>query len=327
MENFELTTQSVHVDDGPRSGPVVDSPRQLWSVAGYLSMVREGVFGVEEDGRIAPKIPTDLVPTLFGNRETIALDLGERRIVLRRPARIDGNLLVAGRVQTRGKVTAVELVARLVPTRSLLSEGARVSPATPDAPRPVRTRAGWRIALPAHTRLYVDGARYVVAADAASVVLPSRDAAQCMSLVRVENGLESLPSPTACVGETLSLAGEWPRVWKASRDARYRVRLQYTNSNGPINTGITAAVKRLRLECDGAAPQIGPIVMPHSTGTALSTAWTFDAHAGVPCRFLLEDGFNMSDLAHFRLYTGGKGGEAGPLNDAEIGALDITSAR
>jgi hypothetical protein len=35
----------------------------------------------------------------------------------------------------------------------------------------------------------------------------------------------------------------------------------------------------------------------------------------------------MSDLAHFRLYTGGKGGEAGPLNDAEIGALDITSAR
>ena len=36
MENYELRTQAVHVDDGALSGPVVNSPRQLWSVAGYL---------------------------------------------------------------------------------------------------------------------------------------------------------------------------------------------------------------------------------------------------------------------------------------------------
>ena len=77
-----------------------------------------------------------------------------------------------------------------------------------------------------------------------------------------------------------------------------------------------------------AAPRsTGPIVMPHNTGTTPSTAWTFNARAGVPCRFALDDGFNMSDLAHFRLYTGGQGGEAGPLNDAAIGTLDITPAR
>src|SRR4030095_8945219 len=77
MENFELTTQAVHVDDGALSGPVVNSPRQLWSVAGYLDMVIGGVFGVQADGRIEPKLPAELVPMLFGDRQTISLQLPE----------------------------------------------------------------------------------------------------------------------------------------------------------------------------------------------------------------------------------------------------------
>ena len=36
--------QAVHVDDGRLSGPVVDSPRQLWSVAGYFALP-DFVFG------------------------------------------------------------------------------------------------------------------------------------------------------------------------------------------------------------------------------------------------------------------------------------------
>lgn len=327
MENFELATQSIHVDDGPRSGPVVDSPRQLWSVAGFLSMVLEGVFGLDENGHVAPKLPATLVPTLFGDRNTIALDLGTRRVELRRPKQLDGNLLVAGPLRVHGNVTTVQLVARRVQATALKMEGARMSPATPDAPAPARTDAGWRVPLPANTRLYVGGAPRADAKHATSVLLPQRDAAQCLSLVHIEGDLESLPSPTTCIGTTYSLAGSWPRAWTAPRDGGYRVRLQYDNPNGPINTGVTAAVRRLRLECDGVPPQAGPIVMAHSTGAGPSTTWTFTARAGVPCRFVLEDGFNMSDLAHFRLYTGGKGGETGPLNEAAIGALDITSAR
>ena len=49
--------------------------------------------------------------------------------------------------------------------------------------------------------------------------------------------------------------------------------------------------------------------------------------AGAPCRFDLRDGFNMSDLAHFAHYTGGKGGESGPLNDADFGVLTLVPAR
>ncbi len=47
MENFEFQTQRAWVDDGEYSGPVVNSRRQLWSVAGHMGAVLHGVFGME----------------------------------------------------------------------------------------------------------------------------------------------------------------------------------------------------------------------------------------------------------------------------------------
>ncbi len=63
MENYDFVTGSAHVKEGPRQGPVVNSRRQLWSVAGYLSMVQDTVFGldVSEDGiRFAPFVTARL---------------------------------------------------------------------------------------------------------------------------------------------------------------------------------------------------------------------------------------------------------------------------
>jgi glycogen debranching enzyme len=57
MENFEFLTQRAWVEDGAYSGPVVNSRRQLWSVAGYVGAVIKGVWGLEAgpDGlRVAP---------------------------------------------------------------------------------------------------------------------------------------------------------------------------------------------------------------------------------------------------------------------------------
>ena len=108
MENYSLISQSTHVP-GSLGGPVVDSRRQLWSVAGYLDMVVRGVFGLEDDGRIAPKLPASLVPMLFGTAARISLHLDGREIVLDRPTGADGPLLVAGRVQHRGATTEVQL--------------------------------------------------------------------------------------------------------------------------------------------------------------------------------------------------------------------------
>jgi hypothetical protein len=63
MENFEFTTLSNYHADGDYSGPEINSQRQLWSVAGYMSMVLDIVFGLETSDsgiRFKPFITKDL---------------------------------------------------------------------------------------------------------------------------------------------------------------------------------------------------------------------------------------------------------------------------
>jgi hypothetical protein len=47
MENYEFTTLKAWYEDSQLSGPVVNSRRQLWSVAGHLSLVLDVIFGKE----------------------------------------------------------------------------------------------------------------------------------------------------------------------------------------------------------------------------------------------------------------------------------------
>jgi hypothetical protein len=289
MENYSLLEQSTNVP-GELGGPAVDSPRQLWSVAAYLDMVLRGVFGLEDDGRVAPELPASLVPMLFGADRSISLHLDGRDIVLDRPSGAESALYVAGPVQQRGDRTEVQLVpaeVRAAPPPM----SAAMYPAAPPAAEP---------------------------AGAASDV-----------------------SPPAHID------GSWPRHWTASDRGEYLAWLDYSNSNGPINTGITAAVKRLEVRCAGSPRRVLPVVMPHSEGWQASTTVRFEVDGAAPCTFDLLQGFNMSDLAQFAHYTGpapapadeksgmaadgpsamappaANGGATGPLNSAEIGTLWI----
>ncbi len=57
MENFEFLSGGNHVQDGEYSGPVVNSCRQLWSVAGYVAAIQGVLFGMQptDDGlRVKP---------------------------------------------------------------------------------------------------------------------------------------------------------------------------------------------------------------------------------------------------------------------------------
>lgn len=326
MENYELTTQAVRVEDGALSGPVVNSKRQLWSLAGYLDMVIQGVFGLQANGQVVPKLPRALLPLLFGEREAISLHLGRRTVTLLRPRDAEGALLVAGPMQVQGDTLRVQLVGAPAAAAADASlDAALVAPPAPDAPQVTAAGTQWRIALPAHTRLYVDGRRVAEAgATATEHLLADRGARRCLSLTRVDaRGLESLHGPMRCLGPEHVLPGRGDWRWQAPRAGRYRLHLRYANPHGPINTGITAAVKRWRIACADQPVQAGPVVMPHSVRVQDSTAWTFRAAAGADCRFALEDGLNMSDLDHFARYTGGAGGESGPLNAADIQALVI----
>ena len=322
MENFALESLSTHVP-GTLGGPVVDSPRQLWSVAGYLNMVVEGVFGLTAEDRIEPKLPVTLVPMLFGERMSITLRTPQQRIVLLRPATLDGNLLVAASVQTQGDETRVQLKAISVPDSPLREDAPEFAPAAPTAPEVVRSGDHWQVRAAVPGLLYVDG-RLHGPIDGA-LALPWTPLRQCFSLTRRDAaGLESLPSPAVCVGDTAALAGPWPRVWTAPDTGTYALRLDYANDHGPINTGITAAVKRIVVECAGQPTQTAAVVMPQSAGAARSTEVIFGAHAGARCSFRLRQGFNMSFLATAAHYTGGQGGASGPVNDADVGALLIS---
>jgi hypothetical protein len=322
MENYELLTQGQHVDEGKLSGPVVNSPRQLWSVGAYFAIVTEGVFGLEEDGSVQPKLPSALVPMLFGNHTSISITLPHRSITLQLPTQREGNLLVADRTTTEGDATTVQLKAITVQDAPLRTDAPLYAPTAPPAPTLVANGSHWTVKADRKLRLYVNGQRGA-AIDAAGT-LPRDGNLTCVSAVRVgAHGMESLHSPTVCGGELAPITGDWPRSWTVPAAGAYRVSLNYSNDHGPINTGITAAVKILTIRCDDSAMQKLPIVMPHTVREERSTYGQFTAKAGATCHFTLEDGFNMSYLSHFAHFTGGAGGIDGPLNKAEVHGLVI----
>jgi hypothetical protein len=301
---------------------VVNSPRQLWSVAAYLDMVTEGVFGLGEDGRVQPKLPASLLPMLFGTRSSITLNLPDRHITLQLPKQRDGNLLVADHIRTRGDTTTVMLKAVQVTDSPLRTDAPLYAPAAPAAPTLSADAGHWIVKGDGRLQLYVNGRR--AASIDGSAALPRTSNLTCVSATRVDaHGLESLPSPATCVGNVDKVTGDWPRSWTAPASGYYRVSADYRNDHGPISTGVTAAVKMLAIRCKGSGAQHVPLVMPHSVGTQRSTYGEFQAQAHATCRFALEDGFNMSYLQHFAHYTGGAGGIDGPLNKADIGDLLI----
>ncbi|MBD7954825.1 Six-hairpin glycosidase-like protein [Stenotrophomonas sp. Sa5BUN4] len=332
MENYELLTQKIHVDEGALSGPVVNSERQLWSVAGYLDMVLQGVFGVEADGRVQPKLPVALVPELFGTRDRISLQMDDKRYVLLKPDVLQGELLVAGNVQRDGDATTVQLVPEVGRIRGQSPFGKRkdsdpapgtpsasaYAPVTPAAPSAKQVGNAWTVAVPAQHVLWRDGA--AVDVHDGAVRMTDDGLQHCLSLTLRESTLESLHSPTTCIGPQQRLPGAQRWSWTQPAAGRVRVRLQFNNPNGPINTGVTAAVKQLAVTCAGQTAQSRTVVMPHSVAVQESTAAEFGLPAG-SCTFQLQDGFNMSALQHFAHYTGGKGGRAGVLNEAEVDAL------
>jgi hypothetical protein len=81
LENAEMTSGAARFEDGDLSGPVVNSRRQLWSVAGYLSAVVDVLFGLEADEQglgFRPWVPVALAKGL-GLGSLVCLE----RLVLR----------------------------------------------------------------------------------------------------------------------------------------------------------------------------------------------------------------------------------------------------
>jgi len=87
MENFELVTGKNCLEEngkpcdnwdaGTTSGPKINSHRQLWSVAGYVSVVHDLVFGMEASSqgiRFQPFVTRQMRNGVFANADTLVLN-------------------------------------------------------------------------------------------------------------------------------------------------------------------------------------------------------------------------------------------------------------
>lgn len=143
MENLEVVTGKPFHDDGPNSGPVVNSQRQLWSVAGYLAMVH-ALFGVETTTkglRFAPFVTRGARRTLFSTAKTLTIDdlpyRGKTVNVIVRlpddPTPNDGGAYAVARVRVNGAEAAGgEVDASALGARNLV-EIELAPPAAPGA--------------------------------------------------------------------------------------------------------------------------------------------------------------------------------------------------
>ncbi len=410
MENFEFLTQQVRFEDGALSGPVINSPRQLWSVAGYLSMVLDTFWGLGvRDGQLSikPWLPGRLAHTLFGGQRSVSLHdyrVGgaslnvtlelpsawsstgwlEPRLISLNGRRLRGTEIDLRQLRSGGPndlLVTMRSVAALSQeiARIPFDDSRQLTPAqrravfAPPSPPPLaakREDAGvtltWRGIEPGATvQIYRNGRQ--LAASAAGERFEDRSIRDqgtlCYSLTQRfdDMGLTSLPSRETCVpdsglivispapvpdsgltpndGSAASVidgvaeyadwglpSQELELNFTAKALGWYRFELKYANAHGPINTGITAAVKTVRARCAGDAEQSGSVVMPHrgeATRWGYSTGFFFKALGGAACELRVADGFNMSYLESFARYTGGQGGESGALNRADIAAAQI----
>lgn len=415
MENLELVTGTVRHEDGANTGPVVNSHRQLWSVAGYLSMVQETMFGIEASQtglRVKPFITKAQRNQFFGAASKITLNnfpyRGKRiSVVITLPAAATGDgdgvlsiksvklngLPVGEGFVPEGQFTGrnmfeVELAEggagpgalRLVTDTSdykklfgpkvpavssvVLEAGKlrvaldRNGEAAGDVTFSVY-RDGQRVAenLPGSTASYLDVSStpatkshcYTVETVYASGNTSQRANPQCYwgnayerVIVRAASGFTAQGgSLTTDYGRTFySSWGDSGHTltapsFTAPSSGEYLLQASYGNGAGPVNTGITCAVKVIRVEDTqgGAVVAKGYLVMPQRGSWSTwgeSSLVRATLVAGKTYRMVLADddfGVNMSSFMHFASY-GGNGGASGVfdrVNVAELKALQMSA--
>ncbi len=407
MENFEAASGLAWVDDGPYSGPVVNSQRQLWSVAGYLGVVHEVVFGLrfeDERLRFVPGLTRRLRARWFEGAPSLTLEgvrwrrrVFDVRLVLP-PAADDGapdadqgyrvvSLRVGGRPidpavglapadLDDGRLTVeVQLAPDPWPAVSLtrIEDPGRWRAVF--APRsPIIERLSWTpdgVSLDVRARdddvrieLLRDGQLIVGDLDAGFIdhdVEAGDQACYTARAVFRDTGLTSQHAEPQCwwgrdgarvsvyeaealevvEGERADEHGR-PHVrdpggggvavarFVPRHEGLHGIQVVYGNGVGPVETGVTCAVRTVDVIALDNEELIGTgtIVLPHLGAWdrwADSSIAFVDLWAARPYRIHVHGSRvgNMSRLAHFEGYTGGAGGVHGPVDAANIAAVKV----
>ena len=411
MENFDFVTGHAEVKGQCLDGPVINSRRQLWSVAGYLSMVQDIVFGLETswDGiRFRPFITADLRNETFGGSEQIELQNFNYRNTSQQvrvhlpPKAINEGVCPISRIELNGKVMGdgfvpattlqrsnlwdIYLVApkqrkntdrlRLVDVKNERALFGPLQPVWDESQQGGITVADGKLVLHyQHSdvanvafNIYRDGALYAKAIhDTNWVDVKSADYLEHVHSYAVEavdlvSGNSSHLTPARCHladgqqqiipargmenrGGNLVAGGHFEnwgipddelsvKNFTVTRSGRYLICAEFSNGAGPVNTGITCAVKKLAVRPAGSGEVIasGYLVMPQSGDWKrwdLSSPVVADLVAGASYAISItedEVSRNMSYLKMNENYTAWPGGGEPSYNFVNISALHLTAA-
>ena len=411
MENFDFVTGLAEVKGQLLDGPVINSRRQLWSVAGYLSMVQDIVFGLETswDGiRFRPFVTAGLRNETFGDSEQIELrnfnyrNTSQQVRVHLPPKAVNEGVCPISRIELNGKVVGEGFVPATALQKSNLWDIYLAAPMQQKNPERLRLvdvkneralfgprqpvwdesqQGGITVVdgkLVLHYQhsdvasvvfnIYRDGALYAKAVhDTNWVDAKSADYLEHLHSYAVEavdalTGNASHLTPARCQlangqqqiipargmenrGGNL-VAGDHFENWgrpddelsvknfTATRSGRYLICAEFSNGAGPVNTGITCAVKKLEVRPAGSSEVIscGYLVMPQSGDWKrwdLSSPVVADLVAGASYAISItedEVSRNMSSLKGNETYTAWPGGGESSCNFVNISALHLTVA-
>jgi hypothetical protein len=391
MENYEAISGSTW--DAASRGPVVNSPRQLWSVAAFVHVVDHRLFGMnaDRDGvAFAPFIAGATRAALLANAHESVLNNVEWRghsvtvkLVFPEAAPDGGHFELAELWHNGQRATGSRLAESALSARNLVelrlahhaSSDAVTEVAAGDTslvfapPTPTLTATAgasakltWAASPSATLTLYRDGIDAKAALGASSTSWTDSTPGVCYSATfSFPNGATSHRSRPACIAvpsrtsvAAFSFTGgarsqghgrEHIEAWgdaghtmtldalAVAGTGRYDLSFVYGNGAGPISTGITCAVKRVRL-IDNATQeaQTGYLTMPQ-LGTwsewASSTRTQVSLTSGHTYKVIVDsDNYaqNMSAFSHFASYTGGNGGAA-PFNRVNLAELVLEATR
>jgi hypothetical protein len=345
MENFELAT-------GDTAAPVVDSPRQLWSVAGYLAMIYDGIFGREVTSkgiRFRPYVTRGLQRTYFAHSSAIKLDgvvwRGRRfDVTIRLPAmRAGGGAYRIASVRANGveigdavipPAPATQLDITLAaggdpPATAMIAE-----PGTLDAPRTPRIASvetsggGLRIALDAtdapdtiELDIYRDGALVAHGLPGTtrewldtSIDAATRSPCYVVGATNRSSRNASHHSQPVCFWGDRIRTVPIEQAFRVDAAGQYIVQLVGSNP-GDVTTGVTCAVARVTVEGAGQ----GYVFLPH--GGTESSFVRVHLEPGRSYRVVVDrdaNAVNMSAFDHFAHYTRGRGGRDGEQNTMHV---------
>ncbi len=411
MENFDFRTGLAEVKNSEHNGPVINSRRQLWSVAGYLSLVQDVLFGLETSAggiRFQPFITEKIRNETFTGSDVVELNnfvcrgTNLRVRVHLPPVNSSSNgVCIIRRTELNGKNLGDKFAAwnelkadnqwdiflaapetSAIPARlrmvNVADERALFGPLQPvwdETKSGGITAENGKLVLhfqPADFSnvvfdIYRDGILCAKSVHEIDWFDPDsgdfREHAHSYSVAAVDsvsgnfshltpprsylNGVQSLVlSASDMKNQGGNLVGghhfeNWgkpedtlvTKSFSVSRSGRFQIRAQFSNGSGPVNTGVTCAVKRLKLCQAGADKAVasGYLIMPQSGDWQrwdVSSPVVADLVAGKNYAISISEdevSRNMSYLKMNERYTAWPGGGASSYNFVNISALHLTT--